>query len=138
MPGKKGVEVVADALQPLVDQGNDRITGSSRPVVYGLQQGFQRFRQLPDAIQADDGERSLYLMQMSATVLDVRQIGIAGGEAFREDIQGVCGAFQCEIDLALDPAQRAGIEFSLGIHDGMPISIKRSSASKVSTSSCLQ
>ena len=62
----------------------------------------------------------MYLMYMGATVLELRCVTrqLMLNERSR-------GAFEREIDLPLDPGQRAQIEFGCGVHSLSRISLNR-------------
>ncbi len=68
-----------------------------------LEQGFHSFGKVRNAVETDNCESALHLVQVGAAEPDLRQIaGVnesGGGELF----QRLVGALQCEIDLALDP-----------------------------------
>jgi hypothetical protein len=88
---------------------------------HGLEQGLHGLAELGDTVQSDDGQSSLHLMQMGAAELDLGQITGAVGSTRRELSQRFVGTLQREIDLALDPGQRADIEVRCGIHRGQSL-----------------
>ncbi|KFB73616.1 MAG: hypothetical protein AW09_001126 [Candidatus Accumulibacter phosphatis] len=82
----------------------------------GLQQRLQCFGKLGHTIQADDRQGALHLVQMGAAEPDLRAVAAPIGSARGELLQCRVASFEGEVDLALDPGQRADIEVRRSIH----------------------
>ncbi len=74
---------------------------------------FHRVGELGQAAQSDNGQRAAGLVQMCLCKLDVGD-GFAGGGGLAE---GILRARKRLVDLALDPGERARIQFG-GLHHG--------------------
>ena len=64
-----------------------------------------------NSVQTDNRQGTFDLVQMGATEPDLGEIAIAIGSTGRKRLQRLVGTLECEVDLALDPGQRADIEF---------------------------
>ena len=113
-----------------------RLAGRRQVFLHAVEQFLQRFGQVSDAVEPDNGQGALRLMEIGSRKLDLRPIVLAGSGAGGIVEQSLFGALERQVDLAFDPSQRTNVEFvGHGIHSQMPISIKRSSANSFSTSS---
>ena len=114
------VEIVGDRRQRAVCEFDGRFAGRTRLLLDGFEQRLQGLSELRDAVESDDGQRALGLVQVGAAKLDLGQVADAFGDAGGIKFQRLVRAFQGKIDLALDPGQRANIKISRGVHlDGV-------------------
>ena len=116
LPVDQAPEIQAQRFQRSPDQADRGFADVSRLRFDRPQQTFQRFGELRDTVQSDDGQRALYLMQVRAAKPYLRRIRGSGHGAGAELIERLNRALQRQIDLALDPGQRADIKFRRGIH----------------------
>ncbi len=111
----KVVEVVAQRAESLACRGGGRRQGFDSAFLEAGQQCLQGLGELGDARKANDGKRAARLAQMIARQANLRRIP-AGFEL----LQRRAGMFERQVDLALDPGQRADVQFTRHIHAGLP------------------
>ena len=109
------IEIVADGSQRPACRGNGLGLGRRVCCFQLFEQCFGDFGNLRYPIQTNDGQRALHLMQVGAAELDVSPV-FAALLAGIVVLQGLVGPLEGEVDFALDPGQRADIEFCRGVH----------------------
>ncbi len=114
------VEVIAQGGEsPGGEAGDGRRVGD----LFGgqlAQQTIEGFRKLGEAIQTDDGQGTVGLVQVGLGELDAAK-AVGGRLGFGE---GAGGAFQGQVDFAFDPGQRAKVEFVCGAHRCIPVGVR--------------
>ena len=110
------VEIVADYRQGTFYQTNRSFVRRTFLLFDRFQQRFKRFGKLSDAIQTDNSQGALNLVQMRTTELDLRQVARTRGKPCCVLAQSLISTLQRQVDLAFDPGQRADIKFRRGIH----------------------
>ena len=109
---------MGDARQRALRQRNRRVV--RRALRARFKQGFERFGELGDAIEADDAQRTLNLVQMRAAERELRQLTAADVL-----LQRLVSARQRQIDLVLDPVERANVEGCRNIHEAAFSDLRR-------------
>ena len=97
-------------------QVDRRFAGRAQHLLDGLEQSFERFGQLLDAVETDDRQRALHLVQVGTAELDLGEVAGAGRHTGRILVERLIGAFERQVNFALDPGQRAHIEFGRSVH----------------------
>ena len=101
------VEIAPQRGQPALRRSNGWINLWHACIRQRGQQPFYRIGKFRDAIQTDYGQRTMGLVHAGARLLQIvaRRVGGVGNKT-------LSGAFQRQINFALDPGQRADIEIS--------------------------
>lgn len=99
------VEIMADSGQRPLRKRNACRVSRAFLLLKGFKQRLQCFSKLRDTIKTNDRQCALYLVQVSAAELDLRQIAGAGAVTGARCIllQRLIGALQREVNLAFDP-----------------------------------
>ena len=101
------VEVAGDRRETVGQRRADFGVDPQMPAVNRVDQALGLLREPGHAVEADDLERAVRLVQMGLAVLELRRVG-GVGLILR---QGVARAPERLLDLALDPGQRPDVEF---------------------------
>ena len=95
----------ADA-KPAVKSAAPKKTAVKKPAV----------EESSDAVEADERECAVHLVQMCAARLDLCEIAGAAHDAFGIALQRLIGALERQIDFAPDPGKETGVESGVRIH----------------------
>ena len=106
MPADQVVQIVTNGGQGTLGQCDGGCVSRALLLFDGFKQRLQRFGQLRHAVKANNGQRTLHLVQVRAAEFELREIARTG----RVLLQRLVGTLQREVNLALDPGERANIE----------------------------
>ena len=105
------VEIQMNARQCFRHDRQGRLVSQQSAFLQPGKQRFQGFSHLSDAVQPDDRQRAMHLVNMGAAEFELG--GVRPGLVKAKSLPG---ALQRQINLALDPGQGAQIEFSCRVH----------------------